>query len=331
MSHMCKRRFFSALAAPIVTGAAIFLSLGPSGAIAQIAQPVRILVPFPAGGTLDALARAIADKLKDKVNAPVVVENRPGASGVIALEALVASPGDGKTILLAPFAVPVLNPLTMARPVPAFGKDYLPVALCARYSFAIAVAPSHPAKTMAGLEEWLKANPKQALFGTAALGNMPHFIGLSLASARQFKLDPVGYKGAPPLKIDMIGGHVPVGISSDADFVNEHLQGKLRVLATTGSTRSALLPDVPTFKEAGIDLVSEGWFGAFVPGTSTEPVIRSLQRDLVEVLQSPAVRATATRLGLQPATSTPEQLGALVTADVAKWSPVVKASNFKIE
>ena len=307
------------------------MSAVPLVAMSQTGPPLRILVPFPAGGTLDSLARTLAEELKSRIDAPVVVDNKPGASGIIALDSLVASAADGKTILLAPFAVPVLNPLTMSRRLPIFGKDYLPVGLAGRYSFAIAVAPAHPARSVKELMAWLKGNPAKSAFGTSALGNLPHFIGLSLGEAQGIDWLPVGYKGSPPLKVDLMGGHIASGISSDADFLNEHRQGKLRILATTGATRSTIIPDVPTLRESGFELEAQGWFGIFVPAGTSPNAIQVLNGHLVAIMQLPDVREKALQLGLDPATSTPQQLRELVQSDSRKWGPVVKASNFKID
>jgi len=297
--------------------------------LAQSAANVnRIIVPWPAGGIVDAIARIVGDQLGKRLREPVLTINQPGASGMIALEALRAAPPDGRTFMIAPFAVPVLNPLVMPAPGPVLGKDYLPVGAIARYAFAVAVGENHPSKNLAELLAWLKTHPDKALFGTAALGNLPHFIGLALAKQQGMVWTPVGYKGAPQMKLDLISGRLATAISADADFLAEHRQGTLRVIATTTRERSRTLPQVQTFVESGVNFQASGWHGVFVPGGTPTASIQTLNKHLLEVLALPEVHARIVELGFEPGSGTPEDLAALIASDVSMWQPVVKASGF---
>jgi len=302
-----------------------------SGAHAQklIERPVRILVPVPAGGTSDVVARLIADRLRNGGGQPVVVENKPGATGRIAVEAFESAAADGTTLLLAPIAIPVIGPLVFKdlRYDPA--KDFAPVAQVAKYEFALAVAADHPARTIPEFVAWAKANPAQANFGTPGAGSLPHFLGAMVRRAAGIELVHVAYKGVAPLEAELMSGQIAAGISALSDLIALHRAGKLRILATSGAKQSPLLPAVPTFKQQGFPAVEAvGWHGVYAPPGTPKTVIDQLSAAIVAAVQAPEVREQFIKLGLEPTGTTPETLAAIMAADTARWALIIKASGF---
>jgi tripartite-type tricarboxylate transporter receptor subunit TctC len=293
---------------------------------------LRVLVPLPAGSTSDVVARLIADNLREQRGRPVIVENRPGASGRIAVEALKSSAADGGTLLFAPIAVPVIVPIVFkdAKFDPA--NDLVPVAQVSRFEYALAVAANRPAQNLAAFLEWARANPKQANFGTPGAGSIPHFLGTALGRAGGIELTHVAYRGATAIDADLLGGQIAAGVSALSDFLALHRAGKLRILATSGERRSPLLPDVPTFREQGYPSVEAfGWHGVFAPGGTPRAVVDQLSDAIVAAARAPEVRGKLAALGIEPTGTTPERLAAIMAADSARWRAIVKETGFSAE
>ena len=295
-------------------------------------QPLRMLVPLPAGSTSDLVARLLVDPLRTGLGRPVVVENRPGASGRIAVDALRSAAPDGATVLVAPIAVPVIGPLVFRNPSYDPAKDLVPVSQVARYEFALAVAASHPARTVSEFVAWARANPPRASIGNPGAGTLPHFLGVMIGHAGGVELVQVAYKGAGVLANEAIGGHLAAGVSAISDFAPLHRAGKLRILASTGATRAALLPDVPTFREQGYPAVdASGWHGVFAPAGTPQAAVDRLSAVIVAALEAPSLREKFVALGLEPTGTTPERLAAIMAADTAHWQPIIKATGFTAE
>ena len=293
--------------------------------------PIRLLVGFAAGGSSDLAARIIADKLKDALGVPVIVENKVGAGGRIAAEALKNAPPDGNTLFLTPVVVPVLAPLLYGKLPYDPVKDLQPVTHVANYQLALSAGAVPPAKTLKELTDWLKANPTKANFGSPAPGSLPHFFGLMVGRTIGVEMQHVAYKGGAPLHTDLIGGQIPVGVDALADCIEQHRGGRLRILATSGKARSPLLPEVPTFRELGYPIEGDGWTAIYATGGTPKPVIDRLNKALVDVLRQPEVRQKLTNLGFEVTGTSPEELAAIMRADSAKWGPVILASGFKAE
>ena len=213
---------------------------------------MRIIVGFAAGGSSDIAARMLADKLKDSLGVPFIVENRVGAGGRIAAEALKNAAPDGTTFLLTPVVVPVLAPLVYKQLSYDPAKDFAPVAQVATYQFALAVGPDHPARSVPEFVAWLKANPTQANFGSPAPGSLPHFFGLMIGKATGVEMVHIAYKGGAPLATDLMGGQIPAGVDALSDMIELHRGGKVRIIATSGAQRSPLLPTVATAVTTGM-------------------------------------------------------------------------------
>ena len=293
--------------------------------------PVRILVGSP-GGATDVIARLIVDRMKTSLGTTIVVENRPGASGMLAAEALKNAAPDGKTLMISPITVTVFAPLTQTKlrydPI----KDFAPVSLVATFQLALAVGPGSPAKTLHEYIAWVRANPAKATYGTPTAGGPPHFFGVMLARATGVDLAFVPYKGGAPLVNDLIGGQVPAGITALSELLKHHESGKVRILASSGSQRSPAAPQVPTFKELGFAAMEGmGWYAFHTTARTPRPIIDRLSTAIASAIKAPEVNERLLAIGLEPVGSTPDELASRVAEDTARWAPIVKASGFRAE
>jgi tripartite-type tricarboxylate transporter receptor subunit TctC len=291
-------------------------------------QPLRIVFPFAAGGSGDALARVLADAMRAELNRPVIVENRTGAAGRIGVQAVKAAAPDGSTLLLTPIA-PVaiyqhVYPSLEYDPI----ADFQPVTQVATFEFGLAVGPQVPAKSLNELVAWLKANPAQHSYATPGAGTLPHFFGVLFARAAGLDLTHIHYRGSAAALTDLIGGQVPVLVTTTTDLIENHKAGRIRALATSDKTRSPFLPDLPTFREAGYDIEGTGWYGVFVPAKTPAEIIERYNRILVAALRAPQVRDRLIGFGLAPTGTSVAEFAAIHRADSARWAPAVKASGF---
>lgn len=308
---------------------AAFAAVAPATAQDRMDKPVKILVGFAPGGTADLIARVVADKLKDSVGQPVIVENRPGAAGRIAADAVKAAAPDGATIMVMPIGPMAVVPHTLKSISYDTVRDYAPIGLGATFAFAFAVGPASGSKSWAEYVAWAKANPAKASYATSAAGSLPHFIGVLLSREMGIDMVHVAYKGSAAYINDLIGGQVPAAIDTIADLSELHRAGRIRIVATSGAARAPAMPDVPTFAELGLkNVVATGWFGFFAPANTPKGIVDLLNRGINRALRSPDVVERLTKLGMDPATSTPEEFAKIVAGDYAKWGPVVKASGF---
>jgi tripartite-type tricarboxylate transporter receptor subunit TctC len=304
----------------------------PASAQEKIDKPVKILVGFAAGGTADLIARVAAEKMKDSLGVPVIVENRPGAIGRITAEAVKSAPPDGTLIMVMPIGPMAVVP-HVYKDIPYDPiKDFTPIAIGATFQFAIAAGPASGAKTWADFAAWAKANPGKASYATSGAGSLPHFFGVLLGRGIGVEMVHVPYKGSAAYINDLIGGQVPAAVDAIADLTELHRAGKVTILASSGSKRSTALPEVPTFAELGVKNVEAmGWFGFFAPAKTPKPIVDALNRAINKALTSPDVVAKLSGIGMDPATGTPEEFAKIVAADYAKWGPIVTASGFKPE
>jgi tripartite-type tricarboxylate transporter receptor subunit TctC len=294
--------------------------------------PIRILVGFPPGGESDLVARLLADGMRSALGVPVIVDNRPGGSGMVAAELLKQAAPDGKTLMVAPIAVTVFAPLTHARlrydPV----KDFAPVSLAANFQMALAVGPGSPATTLQQYIDWVRANPAQATYGVPLAGGPTHFFGTMLARATATDLTVVPYKGSAAFVNDLLGGQIPAGITVLSQLIQHHRGGKVRLLATSGPQRSPLAPDVPTFRELGFTgIEGTGWQAVYSPAGTPRATIDRLAAAIAATLQARGTRAQLIALGLEPVGSTPEEFARRIAEDTARWTPIVKATGFRAD
>ena len=305
----------------VVAGFCAFANHAPG---ADAGSAIRILVGLPAGSATDLAARSLAASLKDDLARPIVVENHPGASGRIAAELLKRSPADGTTILIAPMGTTIIVPVVFANVAYDPWKDFAHISRVATVRLAFAVAPETPARTLKEYFDWARSDARRAAFGSAGNGTPPHLLGLMVSSAAGAELTHVPYKGGPPLVTDMAGGHIPAGVGTITDFAEQHRAGKVRVLAIGGSERSTLLPDVPTFREAGYPIDGMTWLGVHAPAGIPKAAVERLSTALTAALQKGEIRQQFTKLGMDPDGTGPERFLQLMHEDRRNWEPVIR-------
>jgi tripartite-type tricarboxylate transporter receptor subunit TctC len=311
---------------------AIAAAAASAPAAAQLGeQPVRIIFPFAPGGSGDALARLIADRMRAGLNRPVIVENRTGGGGRPGVQAVKNAAPDGTTLLLTPIA-----PMAVYQHVYTSLEydpiaDFQPVSQISTFDFGIAVGADVPAKTLRELVAWAKANPKSGNYGTPAAGTLPHFLGAMFGVKAGLDLQHIGYRGSAAALKDLVGGQIPILVTTVSDLVEMHKAGRIRVLATSDGARSPFLPDVPTLKESGFDLQATGWYGLFAPAKTAADVVARLNAVVVEAVKSLEVQERMRSFGLVPTGTSAAELGRIQRADAAFWAPAVKASGFTPE
>jgi tripartite-type tricarboxylate transporter receptor subunit TctC len=295
----------------------------------EIKGPIKIVVPYPAGGGSDVAARLIADKMKDSLGQTVIVENKPGAGGRIGTEYAKGQPADGTTLLVVNPALFVVAPAVFSKLAYDPDTDFAPVSLITTYQFCVSVPPSSGVKDVQGLIEWIKKNPNQANYGSPAAGSLPHFFGLMIGKAAGVEMVHSSYNGSGPLVTALIGGQIPMGVDA-YDAQSAYHPDKIRILATAGTARKK--PDIPTFKEQGFpEIEGVGWNAIVVPAKTPQPVIDKLSAAIVKAVKSPDVVEKIQGLGNDAVGTTPAEFAAILKKDRERWVPVIKASGFKAE
>jgi tripartite-type tricarboxylate transporter receptor subunit TctC len=315
----------------------LIASVGASGclrrAFAHAKKPVHVIVGFPAGGGTDVIARVIADRLRLPFAASVLVENKAGGAARVAVDYVKSAEPDGSVVLFTPDFPITVYPHSFRSLSYDPLRDLIPIAPAAKSVLTFNIGPAVPqsATSLADFLQWCKSNPDRAAFATTAAGGTPHFVGVMLAGAAGVAMTPVHYRGGAPALQDLIGGHVPASVNPISEIMPFARSGPLRVLAVTGATRSPFLPDVPTMREQGYDVVVESWLGFFAPAKTPPDIVRALSRAIGEVTGSPEMAQSVAKFGNEPTFQSPEQFAATVKADLDRWGPVVKASGFVAE
>jgi tripartite-type tricarboxylate transporter receptor subunit TctC len=303
-----------------------------TAAFAQVVdKPLRIVVGFQPGGSLDTFARVLTQAIKDYATT-IIVDNKPGAAGRIALEAIKASAPDGTSVILTPAATLVLNPhiyKTLAYdPI----NDFAPVTSVGFVGFDLAVGPKVPERVTAlrDFVDWCKANPNDATYGSPGAGSGHQFVGTMFARAAGINLVHIPYRGAAPAIQDVLAGQIASNISVGA-HLPLYREGKLRILAYAGWRRSPFLSDVPTFVEAGYDVVASDWFGVVAPAATPPPVVLRLNAAIRAAITSQSMQDAMARLGNVPGGESPDAFAAMIRTDLAAWGAIVRASGFTAE
>ena len=293
-------------------------------------RPVRLVVPWPAGGGADTVGRAMAQELSIALGQQVVVDNRPGAAGIIGTELAARAPSDGYTLLL-PTVTAAINP-HLHRKLPYDPvKDFAPVVLLAAAPYLLAIHPALPARSVSELVEYAKTKPRQLNFSSTGSGSAPHLTGewFNLASGTSFVHIP--YKGGPPALTELVGGHVQMTFGNIVSYLPQARAGKLRVLAVTSAKRTPQAPELPTMIESGLaGFVSGTWFGVQAPAGTPPAIVNQLNRTLNGLLAGRLPKQLANE-GADPIGGTPGEFADYMQSELVRWAEVIRAANIKGE
>jgi tripartite-type tricarboxylate transporter receptor subunit TctC len=323
---MRRRDFIKAIACTVAAW--------PMGAHAQAypSRVIKVIVPFTPGSPVDAAARVITQHLQNRIGQSIIIENRPGAGTTIGMKAVATAAPDGYILLfIGPNIAysPVLYPNLDFEPV----KSLTPVATVVTWSHVMVVAPSVPAKTIAELIAYAKANPGKFIFGFG-LGTTPHILGESFKRATGVDITSIPYRGGEQARADLLGGRVHINIAPVANLLPLVQDGKARPLAFTGPTRSPDLPDVPTMIESGLPQVGfnpDVWLGFLAPAGTPTAVINKLNTEVNDSLKSPEMKATLAKLGFESKATKPEEFATFLAVEMQKWPPLLMAAGLKAE
>ncbi len=318
-----RRRQFLQLALPAIVG------LRPIPAWTQVTeQPVRIIFPFAPGGSGDALARIVADKMRVALRRSVLVENRTGGAGRIGVAAVKNAAPDGSTLLISPIAPMTVYQHTYRSlgydPI----NDFAAVSQLATFDFALAAGSQVPARSLEELVMWVQADAARAVVGGPSTGDLTHFLGVQFGRAVGLDLRHVAYRGSPAAVADLLAGHIPIVITTVSDLVEMHKVERVRILATSGKRRSLFTPDVPTFREAGYDIEGSSWYGAFAPAKTPADTVERFSEIMAAAVRVPEVKERLRNLGLALTGTSAAELAAIQRADSERWALAVKLSGF---
>jgi tripartite-type tricarboxylate transporter receptor subunit TctC len=310
-------------------------ALAAANAVAQGAypnKPVRIVVPFPAGGTTDLLARSAAQKLSEAWSQQVIVDNRPGAAGNIGSELVAKSPGDGYTLLMGTVGTHAINASLYAKMPYDHVKDFVPVILVAGVPNVLVVHPSVPVNSVQELIAYAKANPGKLNFASSGNGTSIHLSGELFKTMTGVQMAHIPYKGSAPALTDLLGGQVQLMFDNLPSALPYIKAGKLRPLAVTSTTRAPALPDTPTVAESGVPgFEASSWFGLLAPAGTPRDVVIKINGEVAKWLDSPDAREKLAAQGANVASGSPEDFTKHIQAETAKWAKVVKDSGAKID
>ena len=316
------------------TAAALLLTAIATAASAQSwpsAKPITLIVPFPAGGTTDVLARALADKLGTALGQTVLVESKPGAGATLGADFVAKSKPDGYTLLMGAIHH-TIAPAVFKKVPYDLEKDFAPVTTVALVPNVLVVNASNPAKTVADLVAQAKAKPNQLNYGSNGNGTAQHLIGTQFENMNGIQITHIPYKGSGPLTTDLIGGQVTMSFDTVTPVLPHIKSGKLKPLAVTTGKRSSALPDVPTLAESGLKGFDIGtWFGVLAPVATPKDITARLNAEAVKIIQSPDFRKRMEEIGAEPIGNTPEQMGKQIRDDVEKFAKLVKDAKVVIE
>ena len=291
-------------------------------------RPIRLLVGFAPGGGTDTTARAIAQKLGQALGQQVIIDNRPGAAGNIATQIVAHANPDGYTLLMGTIAALAINPTLFGNlpfdPV----RDFAPITQAVNSTNVLVVHPSVKAASVKELIELAKASPGKVLYGSSGVGGAGHLAGELFCTLAGVKMTHVPYKGGGPVMIDLIAGQVHSVFATAATAIPHIKSGKIRPLGVTTAKRAGMLPDIPTIAEQGLKgFDANNWYGLLAPAKTPRPIVSKLNAEVVKVLQMPDIKQYLFSQGLDPAPTTPEEFGAYIKSEMAKWAKVVRAAG----
>ncbi len=327
------KRLFSTLRTTLALSLSAAVLAGLAGPAQAQNSTIRLLVGFPAGGGTDVIARTLAEKLKDQLGANVVVENRAGAGGQIAAQALKAAPADGTTFFLSHDHTVSILPLVVKNPGFEPAKDFVAVAGFATFVNAFAVSGGTPARSVNEYVDWVRnTQASKGNVGVPAPASVPEFLVKLIGEKYKIDLQAAPYRGSAPMMADMLGNQIGAGVGSVPDFIENHKAGKIRVVAVLGNTRQAALPDVPTFAELGLAGFEDvPYYGIFAPSGTPKATIDRFAEAVSKVIAMPDVQRRLTAMGLSVAYMPPQQLASREQAYAQTWARIIKASGFQAQ
>ncbi len=291
-------------------------------------KQIRIIVPYPPGGSVDVLGRLLAQRMQENWSQNVIVENRPGAGTMIGTAAAAKADPDGYTLIIV-VSGHTTNPALYASMQYDGIKDFAPVALLARTPVVLYAHPSLPAKDTKELVALGKAGTHKLNFGSAGVGSMTHLTGELIKSQTSTDLLHIVYRGGTPAMNDLLAGHLPLQFATVAQALPQYKAGQLRALGISSATRYGSVPEIPTFKEQGIDVVTTEWYGLLAPAGTPRPIVDKLNAEMKRITSLPGMGDRLAAIELTH--STPEELGAFIKAETDRWGPVIKQLGLKAE
>ncbi|MBM3397263.1 MAG: hypothetical protein FJY28_01310 [Betaproteobacteria bacterium] len=306
------------------------LSMLTPAAFAQDKPPLKIFVGFPPGGSADVLARMVADALKDDFG-PIVVDNKPGAGGRIALNLTKASKPDGQTVIVLPSGPMVLFPHVYKKLDYDAVKDFTPISQIARFQFGVVSGPASNVKSVSEMVAKAKSDPNSASYGTPGAGTLPHFMGVLMEQSAGIQLNHIPFQGGAPANNALLGGHIGYKFDVVSETAELHRTGKVRIIAVTGSQRDPQVPEVPTLRESGIPMEATAWFAMYGPAGLRGDALARLEKAMMKMARDPAMRDKMVKLGYEPIGSNSADLAAAQRADLARWEKPIKATGVQLD
>ncbi len=320
------------LRAALCAGVLAYTVASPAAAQSYPSKPIRLIVPFPAGGNADIFARILGQKMTESVNQTIVVDNRAGAAGIIGAQAAVKSPPDGYTLFMGTTGTHTTNPAVYAKLPYDPLKDFVPITNFAGSPYILVVHPSLPARTLKELLALAAARPGALHYASFGPGSSAHLTGEMLGSMAKIRLVHVAYKGGPPALADLAGGHVEMMFNLLPGVLPHVRAGKLRPIAIAAQKRTTAIPDMPTFEEAGVrDFLSDSWYGILAPAGTPAEVVKKLNGEINRVLALPDVKQNLDAQGAEALGNTPEEFAEQIRRDLARWTKVAREANVKID
>jgi tripartite-type tricarboxylate transporter receptor subunit TctC len=321
-----RRQIVKAISAAATVGAAGFAHAQ------QLPSTVKIIVVVPPGASMDNVARLVADRLKDGIKRNVIVEYKPGGTGLVAAQFLKSTEPDGSYVMFAPIAVAAFFPFLYSKLPYDADKDLVPVCDGVHIPHALTVSPGSGVENLQQFLAAAKADPLKANIGTSSMGSVGALLILRLRQITGIDLQLVAYKGGQPLLTDLMGNQVPAGVSVISDYLAQHKAGRVKIIAAGSRTRTALAPEIPTLIESGYpDLYGASSIGFFVRGGTAQPLVQQLSDEINNVLKTPDVRTRLLQIGAEPMGGSAEDFRKLALSERARWEPVARAANIRIE
>ena len=297
---------------------------------AQDKPPLKIMVGFPPGGSADILARMLADALREDFGT-IVVENRPGAGGRLALNAVKVTKPDGQTVIVLPSGPMVLFPHVYKKLDYDAVNDFTPVSQIARFQFGVVSGPASNVKNVAEMVAKAKMDAGKSSYGTPGAGTLPHFMGVLMEQSAGISLNHVPFQGGAPANNALLGGHIDYKFDVVSETAEMHRAGKARIIAVTGGQRDPQVPEVPTLKEAGVNMEATAWFAMYGPAGLKGEALTRLEKAMMKITRSPAMKEKMIKLGYEPIGSTSAELAAAQKVDLARWEKPIKATGVQLD